>query len=658
MLCPYISRKSLLLSALCGVFCLLSTLTDAQPLSEKVLFFTSDFSSNRDIWMSNPDGTDLEQLTTHPNADEGPVFSPDGTKVAFVRVEDNSSDTNVYVLDLTSGGPPYSETQLTFYTGMDGDTPAWSPDGTEIAFGSDRSGVRAIWKVPVLGGNPCQVTFPSLQIEGDSEPDWRITPDGPRLLFTRFFLGAAGDIKEILLEPGTCPPAPNPPPDTPDTLVPQFDNSFQEHNARYSDDGMQVAWTHFLTNATGAIYIADRANVVSTRQEIVSPVSNKGQFVGDWAPSTTWCEVFFGAGSTGCIIYTLGQEDIRIVNINNQAQFDFPHNGAVTDWGTFSETPPCEIRTDYDAGGCVGTFQAASLADLDDYVASNFGKNGGTNFQNLKITADIDNMGNILDVESPCQITLSDNVVLTADFVSLDGRKGVIDDNGYTLNAQTACVLSEEDNAGLGAGSVVNVDALTVQGEKRAKIGQNSHVVVTGALSISSTGDVPSSDAIIKSGSVVAAGAIELSASRGAHLGQNTTITADTITLHSTGDHPGSDAGLNSGAHVTADALTISASRQAKVGQNTTVTLTGDLLVESTGSASGSLATVNSGSDITVGGAMDLVSGNKAKIGQSTTVDVTGNLNMDAAALNKCTVKGSAVVTFGSKSGVCAPVLP
>lgn len=83
-----------------------------------------------------------------------------------------------------------------------------------------------------------------------------------------------------------------------------------------------------------------------------------------------------------------------------------------------------------------------------------------------------------------------------------------------------------------------------------------------------------------------------MSASRGAHLDQNTTTTADTITLKSTGDTSGSDAGMNSGVDVTAGALTISASREAKVSQSTTVTLTDHLFVESTGSATGSVGDV------------------------------------------------------------------
>ena len=328
------------------------------------------------------------------------------------------------------------------------------------------------------------------------------------------------------------------------------------------------------------------------------------------------------------------------------------NRGAV--WVLFLDGIRCELQTNYDPVGCSGTFQAFSLADLDQYIADDFGRNGSSNYQNLKLMVDLTD--DILDIESPCSITLNNDIVLTGDFVSLDGRKGVLDDNGYTVNATKACILSEQDNAGIGAGSVIDVGELTIQAEKTAKIGLNSAVNVGGELAVISTGDFTSSNAIIKAGSAVVAGLITMEASRGAHLGENTIIdTTGDISLISTGTTSASDAGLKSGADVTADNLFISASREAKVGQNTEVLVSGDLVVTSTGTATGSHAIVKSGADVTAGADMELTSGNKATIGQNTTIAVTDNLHMDAASPAKCTIKNSAVITAGSTSGNCLP---
>jgi len=78
----------------------------------------------------------------------------------------------------------------------------------------------------------------------------------------------------------------------------------------------------------------------------------------------------------------------------------------------------------------------------------------------------------------------------------------------------------------------------------------------------------------------------------------------------------------------------------------------------SAGTATGSNAEVRSGASVTFCTNMDLSSSNEAKIGQDTTVDVGSNLNMDAAELSKRTVPASAIISAGSTSGVCAPLLP
>ncbi len=316
----------------------------------------------------------------------------------------------------------------------------------------------------------------------------------------------------------------------------------------------------------------------------------------------------------------------------------------------------CEMRTDYEAGGCSGIFQVFSADDLGAYVASNFGKNEGESFQHLKIVGDLTHP--VLDIESPCRITLAADVRLSGDVLSLDGRKGVIDTNGYTMNAKTACVLSEEGSAQLGNGSMVNADNLTITGAKMAAIGRNATIAIAEVLTMVSTGNFRSSEAVIEAESAVTAGTISLSAPRGAHLGDDTTIDAVAIALTSTGAAGGSDAGLRTGARVTASDLMISASGLAKVGQHTRVSLTGSLGVASTGRAGGSLAIVQAGAEVSVGGDVELVSGNKATIAKDTIVNVLGTLHMEAEALNKCTVMSSATVTFGAKSGSCAPLLP
>ena len=160
----------------------------------------------------------------------------------------------------------------------------------------------------------------------------------------------------------------------------------------------------------------------------------------------------------------------------------------------------CEIRTEYEPGGCKGKFNAFSLDDLEEYKASNFGKEGRGNYRNLVIKADIGELGDILDIESPCKIFVGNGVNLAGDFVSLDGRKGVRT-NTIDINAEgSACLLSETEDAKLKSHSSVTAEHLVLQANKIAKLGKNTQVNVSDSLTVQSTGSTLKSRAIIDKG--------------------------------------------------------------------------------------------------------------------------------------------------------------
>ena len=49
------------------------------------------FSKDGDIWVANPDGSNVTQLTTDPATDRKPSWSPDGRKIAFSSNRDGIS---------------------------------------------------------------------------------------------------------------------------------------------------------------------------------------------------------------------------------------------------------------------------------------------------------------------------------------------------------------------------------------------------------------------------------------------------------------------------------------------------------------------------------------------------------------------------------------
>ena len=104
-----------------------------------------------DIYTANIDGSDPHRLTTHAATERGPVFSPDGSRIAFTA--DYQGNTDVYSVSIEGGQP----TRHTFHPGAD-IAIDWNTDGDEIAFISSRERVAGrsgqLFHVSVDGGLP------------------------------------------------------------------------------------------------------------------------------------------------------------------------------------------------------------------------------------------------------------------------------------------------------------------------------------------------------------------------------------------------------------------------------------------------------------------------------------------------------------------------
>ena len=140
--------------------------------------FVSYRDGNYEIYVMGADGSAPTNITQHDAWDSNPAWSPDGRQIAFVS--DRNGDRELY-----EGGGLYNADiflmnadgtgveQLTFEPGNGAGGPAWSPDGSSIAFVSGRDGPFAIFAIELASGDIRRVSNNDLSV---SSPSW--SPDG------------------------------------------------------------------------------------------------------------------------------------------------------------------------------------------------------------------------------------------------------------------------------------------------------------------------------------------------------------------------------------------------------------------------------------------------------------------------------------------------
>jgi Tol biopolymer transport system component len=119
--------------------------------------FQSERDGDFEIWAVNPDGSAPTKLTDNTVLDADPMWSPDGTRLAFVRAGSCANPCRaIWVMNADGTG---ASALTPFTSGVQDSGPTWSPNGDTIAFASTRSGgVKHIFSVPASGGAVTQLT--------------------------------------------------------------------------------------------------------------------------------------------------------------------------------------------------------------------------------------------------------------------------------------------------------------------------------------------------------------------------------------------------------------------------------------------------------------------------------------------------------------------
>jgi Tol biopolymer transport system component/C-terminal processing protease CtpA/Prc len=165
------------------------------------------FVSGGDIWRVNANGGEASLLVSHPAYDSRPLYSPDGSKLAFESTRTGGGD--IYVLTLATG----TLQRITYQDGPE-ELDSWSRDGQWLYFhtaSGDIAAMTDVYRVHATGGTPMPVAADRYASEFFAAP----SPDGRSIALNARGVAARQwwrkghshlDVSEIyLVKPGTPP---------------------------------------------------------------------------------------------------------------------------------------------------------------------------------------------------------------------------------------------------------------------------------------------------------------------------------------------------------------------------------------------------------------------------------------------------------------------
>ncbi|HXG95752.1 MAG TPA: Ig-like domain-containing protein [Gemmatimonadales bacterium] len=199
------------------------------------------FEAIEKIWIMNADGSFptvlADNVVWRSGVSRAITWSPDGRTIAFAGAgTDTTTKTEIYGMKVDGSGL----TRLTFGTASAWD-PDWSPDGSRIAFVSDRSGTSEIHVMNADGSGVKQLT----NIQGALAPAW--SPDGRRIAFT-----LAGNIIYVMNADGSG-------------LSRLSDPNASDHDPAWSPDGAKIVFGTYREGNYSVIYSMNADGSGATR---------------------------------------------------------------------------------------------------------------------------------------------------------------------------------------------------------------------------------------------------------------------------------------------------------------------------------------------------------------------------------------------------------
>ena len=276
------------------------------------------FSSARDggleVYVINPDGSGQTNLTKNTVSDSQPAWSPDGTKIAFISSRNENPELyrpDVYVMNADGS----AQTRLTNNTANESG-PTWSPDGTKIAF-------ERFYELWVMNADGTGETRLTNNAASDYAPSW--SPDGTKIAFESdrdenaevYVMNADGSGQTNI-----------------------SNNAARDYQPAWSPDGTKIAFTRFTQ-----VYVMNADGTGQTRLTNSSAIDSAPA----WSPDGT--KIAFNSDVTGSDITAA---EVYVMNADGTGQTRLTNGAGTTtdpDWGVpprpgvppLEEPPPDDL---------------------------------------------------------------------------------------------------------------------------------------------------------------------------------------------------------------------------------------------------------------------------------------------------------------------------